>query len=103
MAWSGAAGGSFNFVLYYDAPPPTPRCHACSGPAQRQTAPDRKLWCARCLAADQAATIFEILFQAATTEQRARLYRSLSAVYHPDVGGDVRIMQALNAVKDRFP
>lgn len=37
-----------------------------------------------------------------TQEQRTKLYKALSLVYHPDVGGSTELMQALNDVRDKF-
>ena len=82
-------------------PPKPPCCHVCAGPPERQT-PDRKLWCCRCLIVDQAPNLFELLFSAVAPEQRTRLYRALAAAFHPDVGGDERVMQFLNTFKERF-
>lgn len=42
-------------------------------------------------------------FVAVGPEGRPRLYRSLAAAFHPDVGGDPALMVALNAVRGRFP
>lgn len=95
--------GAYNFnVSVTFGPPPPPSCGECRAPAQRRT-PDGRLWCTRCIALENASEVFELLFAAAPVSQRARLYRSLAAVFHPDIGGDERIMQVLNAVKERYP
>ncbi len=70
---------------------------------------DGRLLCSPCFetaqreaAIEQATAWLTAAFRAAgDAERRKRLYRALATIFHPDVGGDVRIMQALNAFQER--
>ena len=83
-----------------------PRC-ACGAVAAIR-GQDGRLFCALCFEAAQreaaiaqATAWLTAAFRAAgDAERRKRLYRALATIFHPDVGGDVRIMQALNAFQE---
>lgn len=104
VTWTGT-------TVYFSFGPPqfVPRCADCGRNAtQRLT--DGTLLCDTDLDRrnrENAITCAERWMTAAfaaciTRDQRSKLYRNLAAVFHPDTGGDVRLMQALNAVKERF-
>jgi hypothetical protein len=64
---------------------------------------DAKPCCKRCALIKGAPKWLEAAFIAVGDKaQRQKLYRALSQVFHPDVGGDERLMKALNAAKERF-
>lgn len=105
MYYSTAAGQVvFGFTIQQYAPP---RC-ACGAVAAIR-GQDGRLFCALCFEAaqreapiEQATAWLAMAFRAAGgPERRKRLYRALAAIFHPDVGGDVRLMQALNAFQER--
>lgn len=86
-------------------PPPAPRCSHCG----RETLDrlvnddDRKPCCRRCVLVRGAPKWLRAAFLAlANPPAQQRLYRALASVFHPDVGGDERLMQALNAAKEEF-
>lgn len=86
-----------------------PLCECGRGVLNGQL-PDGKRVCARCVeeynrnaAIARAANWITAAFYACPVDQRQKLYRSLAAIFHPDTGGDERVMQVLNAVKERFP
>jgi hypothetical protein len=69
-----------------------------------------KMLCVACtdIAVREAAVAnapawLEAAFKAVAPDQRSRLYRQLAVAFHPDTGGDARLMTALNAVRERFP
>jgi len=108
MSWYTSTGGTTSSVgfgttvhIRMGPPPKPPCCHICAGPPERIT-PDHRYWCCRCLVIDQANALFPLLFDAVAPDQRPKLYRALAAVFHPDVGGDERVMQFLNTFKERF-
>jgi hypothetical protein len=64
---------------------------------------DHKPCCKRCALIKGAPKWLEAMFIAIGDKaQRQKLYRALATVFHPDVGGDERLMKALNAAKERF-
>lgn len=78
-----------------------PRC-SC-GELARFADREGRYQCGRCAAIAKAEMWLEASFLACRNAgERSRLYRALSTIYHPDAGGDERLMKALNAVKERF-
>jgi hypothetical protein len=96
---SSATTGNFGTIVF--APPP-PRC-ACGMPSAFQHPQTGERYCDRCAHVLDAPIFLEKIFRACAPEQRGKLYRQLSIVFHPDTGGDERLMRALNAVKEQFP
>lgn len=52
-------------------------------------------------ASGDLSSALEIVMRSAPVGLRATTYKALSKVWHPDTGGDLRLMQALTAVWDR--
>jgi hypothetical protein len=103
-------GGYYTFQFSIAQPPP-PKCACGCGatPAMRFN-DDGSLWAQACgerekrrRAIANAEDWLTAAFMAVGPEVRARLYRSLAAAFHPDVGGDPALMVALNAVRARYP
>lgn len=105
MSWTGwgatNTGGTIYITYAQQQQRAVPACNVCGKAADRQTMPDKRLWCNRCLLA-RSREYFETLFGAVAPDQRARLYRALASVFHPDVGGDERIMRLLNDLKEQI-
>jgi hypothetical protein len=99
-----------NGMIVFGTPQAPPSCTHCrTAPATKQLQ-DGVLICDPCLevlnrklAIQQAPAWLNAAFRACTREQRSKLYRQLSIVFHPDAGGDEELMKALNAVKEQFP
>ena len=89
------------FTIYMNMQPPQPRCSGC-GQSPHRKAPDGKLWCNRCFCIEAAEEVFTLLLSATDPAARSRVYRALSTAFHPDAGGDERLMVALNLVYERF-
>ncbi len=92
-------GASMHFVLL---PQDIPQCGQCGENTLEQLYHDGKACCKRCAYVLGAPRWLDAAFSAVKPEKRAALYRQLSAVFHPDTGGDERLMKALNAAKERF-
>ncbi len=108
--WFGDAGNvTIQFVGFAQQPlPPPPTCNRCDAPHAFRTA-DGVLWCKAHLDEEQRWRCIEsaeewmtAAFYAVTIENRSRVYKQLAALFHPDQGGDERLMIALNRVRDRF-
>jgi hypothetical protein len=89
-------------------PPPTPKCGVC-GAESVAVDSARRYYCAVHLEQEKArrravasAAWIEQAFRLTKPELRKKLYRALSTVFHPDVGGEEDSMKVLNAVYERF-
>ncbi len=105
-SWSTSANVTIQFGFGYAPPPPT--CHKCANASEVHTA-DGRLWCKPCVEAEnlrlviaQAENWLGAIFVAVKRENHARAYKALAALFHPDQGGDERVMIALNRVRDQF-
>jgi hypothetical protein len=50
----------------------------------------------------RSAAWLDAAFTAVGRAQYARLYKQLAVAFHPDQGGDGRLMMALNAAREKF-
>jgi hypothetical protein len=107
--WSQNATASATFsnanwfiVLGGNVDAPTPRCAQCNVETRDNIEKGNKPICRRCAFVMGAPKWLEAAFVAVGREQAGNLYRHLAAVFHPDTGGDERLMKALNAAKERF-
>ena len=100
-------------TIYISFVAPAPTCSKCAshGPNLRRTNhPQFPMLCASCFqmvvrenAIVHAQTWIEQAFLAVGVDGRKKLHRALSQAFHPDQGGDEKLMIALNAVRERYP
>ena len=105
-------------TIYYNFAPPLETCLVCSCSAIAAAHDQHgRAICSDCYrahlareeaareAARTAASLAWVTtaFETCPPYGRARLYRALSACFHPDVGGSEVVMCAINAARDRFP
>lgn len=85
-----------------------PVCACGCGALASATFSDGTQWSAECVKREQRRRAISsaegwLTAALAAAPDVSRLYRSLAAAFHPDVGGDPALMVALNAVRERFP
>jgi hypothetical protein len=107
-------GGNFYVQFSYGPAIAPPMCECGNAPIAKQVnysdGRPAKLVCAGCGDREVRESYIRLAeswltaaFSAVQPAHRARLYKSLATTFHPDAGGDARLMTALNAVRERFP
>jgi hypothetical protein len=107
--WNAANGngftdsfGNFFTVVYGWEAQPMPRCGECNETTLDNITNEGKPICKRCAFILGAPKWLDAMFIAIGRQRAKTLYRALAPVFHPDAGGDERLMKALNAAKERF-
>ncbi|HEX3456630.1 MAG TPA: hypothetical protein VHR97_01630 [Candidatus Baltobacteraceae bacterium] len=107
MTWAnGDSLGSQNFTFTVVGgayiPQAIPACAQCKTQTLDNIENEGKPICKRCAFILGAPRWLEAMFVAVGRDRAKVLYRALATVFHPDSGGDERLMKALNAAKERF-
>jgi hypothetical protein len=111
--WGNTGGIGQNVTITFmqqQVPATAPVCNACNAIATKRAHADGRFWCDSCfdehnrrVIISQAEQRITASFMAVPVGSRARLFKALASVFHPDTGADAALMIALNRVRDRFP
>jgi hypothetical protein len=104
VTWTNSGGINFTVIFANGghAPAVVPVCAQCKSQTLDNITDDGKPICKRCAFVLGAPRWLEAVFVAVGRDRAKLLYRALASVFHPDAGGDERLMRALNAAKERF-
>jgi len=103
---NGNGFGQTNVTIVFQGttyvPQAIPVCAQCRTQTLDNIENEGKPICKRCAFILGAPRWLEAAFTAVGRDRARLLYRALASVFHPDSGGDERLMKALNSAKERF-